>query len=141
MADADSSRVQPETEIEHLEKDEADARVRGDVSMLEALWSDDLLINATENIVYTKNHFIVRVKSGQVMFRAFDRTITRMTVRDNVAITTGNESIMPEGGADAGKSVYCSYMNVWMRTGGRWQLVGRQVAVIARSSPNPSLIF
>src|SRR5882724_76221 len=141
MSDPDSSHTGLEREIEQLEKDEAAARVRGDVAKLESLWSDDLLINATENIIYTKSHFIVRIKAGQVMFRSFDRTISRMAVSENVAVTTGNESIVPDNGADAGKSVYCSYMNVWTRGGGRWQMIGRQVAVIARASSNTSLIF
>lgn len=123
-----------EAEIERLENEEAEARVAIDLPKLEALWSDELIINATENIIYTKDHFLLRIKSGQVRFKAFDRKISRLAVKSDVVITTGNESIVPANGPDVGKTVYCSYMNVWTRGSQGWQLLGRQVAVIARAS-------
>ena len=140
MRDPNSSDAL-EAEIAHLEAREAAARVAVDVPQLEALWADELIINATENIVYTKDHFMLRIKSGQIRFQAFDRKISRVSLKDNVAITTGNESIVPANGPDAGKSVYCSYMNVWFRSGAGWQLLGRQVAVIARASSSSGWVF
>ncbi len=133
--------AQLEAEIERLENDEAASRVAVDLPKLEALWSDELIINATENIIYTKDHFLLRMKSGQVRFKAFDRKISRMAVKGDIVITTGNESIAPANGPDAGKTVYCSYMNVWMRNGTAWQLLGRQVAVIARASSTSGWVF
>src|ERR1700736_1303774 len=115
-----------EAEIEKLEGEEAAARVAGDISRLEALWSDELIVNATENIVYTKAHFLLRFKSGQVRFKSFERKISRTAVKGDVVITTGNESIAPSNGPDEGKTVYCRYMNVWIRRGAGWQLLGRQ---------------
>src|SRR5579862_6354166 len=113
-------------EVEKLETEEAAARVTVDVSRLEELWADELLINATENIVYTKDHFLLRVKSGQVRFKSFERKISRISLKGDIAITTGNESIAPANGPDAGKTVFCSYMNVWVRNPAGWQLMGRQ---------------
>ncbi len=133
--------AQLEAEIERLESEEAAARVTSDLPKLEALWSDELIINATENIIYTKDHFLLRIKSGQVLFKAFDRKISRLSVKGEVVITTGNESIVPANGPDLGKTVYCSYMNVWMRNGTGWQLLGRQVAVIARASSTSGWVF
>lgn len=128
-------------EIERLENEEAAARVAVDLPTLESLWSDELIINATENIVYTKDHFLLRMKSGQVRFKAFDRKISRTTVKGDVVVTTGNESIVPANGPDLGKTVYCSYMNVWIRGNVGWQLLGRQVAVIARASGTSEWVF
>ena len=132
---------QHDTEIEKLETDEAAARVAVDVAKLEALWADELLINATENIIYTKDHFLLRIKSGQIRFKSFERKISRIAVKGEVVITTGNESIAPANGPDAGKTVFCSYMNVWIRSGASWQLIGRQVAVIARASTSSGWVF
>ena len=133
--------AQLEAEIERLENEEAAARIAVDLPKLEALWSYELIINATENIIYTKDHFLLRMKSGQVRFKAFDRKISRLAVKGDVVITTGNESIAPANGPDAGKTVYCSYMNVWMRGGAGWRLLGRQVAVIARASTTSGWVF
>ena len=130
-----------ETEIEKLESEEAAARVAVDVPSLEALWADELIINATENIVYTKDHFLLRIKSGQIRFKSFERKISRIAMKGDVVVTTGNESIAPANGPDAGKTVFCSFMNVWLRGGASWQLIGRQVAVIARASSSSGWIF
>ena len=138
---ADPNRSAIEAEIEKLEHEEAAARVAGDMERLEALWSNELIVNATENIIYTKDHFLMRVRSAQIRFKSFERTISRVAVKGDVVVTTGNESIVPANGPDAGKSVFCSYMNVWMRTGSRWQLLGRQVAVIARASSTSGWVF
>jgi hypothetical protein len=130
-----------ETEIEKLETEEAAARVACDVARLEALWADELIINATENIVYTKDHFLLRIRSGQIRFKSFERKISRLTVKGEVVVTTGNESIVPDVGPDAGKTVFCSYMNVWAREARGWRLLGRQVAVIARASDSKGWVF
>jgi hypothetical protein len=140
MSDTNSS-ARPDAEIEKLEIAEAAARVAADLARLEALWAEELIINATENIIYTKDHFLLRIRSGQIRFKAFERKISRMAVKGDVVITTGNESVAPENGPDAGKTVFCSYMNVWIRGAGGWQLTGRQVAVIARASNSASWVF
>jgi hypothetical protein len=130
-----------EVEIEKLEAEEAAARVAADLPRLEALRADELLINATENIIYTKAHFLLRIKSEQLRFKSFKRKISRIATKGGVVITTGNESIAPASGPDAGKTVFCSYMNAWVRSGGSWQLLGRQVAVIVRTSKSSDFVF
>jgi|HubBroStandDraft_6_1064221.scaffolds.fasta_scaffold555671_2 hypothetical protein len=141
MGDANCS-AQLAAEIEKLEAEEAAARVALDVPRLEALWSDELIINATENIVYTRDHFLLRIRSGQIRFKSFERKISRLTIKGDVVVTTGNESLAPDVGPDAGKTVYCSYMNVWVRGGvAGWQLLGRQVAVIARAAEGKGWVF
>jgi hypothetical protein len=130
-----------ETEIEALEAEEAAARVAVDVPRLEALWADELIINATENIIYTRDHFLLRIKSGQIRFKSFERKISRIAVKGDVVITTGNESIVPANGPDVGKTVFCSYMNAWIRGTTGWQLLGRQVAIIARASKKQGWVF
>ncbi len=133
--------TQHEHEIERLEQEEAAARVAVDMPKLEALWADELIVNATENIIYTKDHFLLRIKSGQIRFQSFERKISRIAVKGDVIVTTGNESIAPANGPDAGQTVFCSYMNVWIRGGILWQLIGRQVAVIARASSSSGWVF
>lgn len=123
-----------EAEIRRLEEEEALARTRVDVSTLEKLWCDELIINATENIIFTKDHFLLRIKTGQVRFNSFSRKISRIAIKENVAVSMGNESISPSKGPDAGKTVHCSYVNVWIRSGESWQLIGRQVDIIARTT-------
>src|ERR1700683_4555523 len=141
MSDSNASQASAEADIRRLEEEEATARTQIDVSALEKLWCDELIINATEDIIYTKDHFLLRIKAGQLRFNSFQRKISRIAIRENVAVSMGNESISPANGPDAGKTVYCSYMNVWIRSGESWQLLGRQVDAIARTPGDTSTIF
>ena len=85
---------------------------------LEALWSDELIINATENIIYTKDHFLLRLKSGQIHFQSFERKISRITVKSDVVVSTGNESIVPANGpAIACVSVKKFETAIWGKSG------------------------
>ncbi|HLX38699.1 MAG TPA: nuclear transport factor 2 family protein, partial [Candidatus Binataceae bacterium] len=90
MSDGPDSAI--EAEIEKLEHEEAAARVALNIGRLEALWSDQLIINATENIIYTKDHFLMRLRSGQVKFKSFERTLSRIAIKGDIVVTTGNES-------------------------------------------------
>jgi hypothetical protein len=65
------------------------------------LWAEELIINATENIIYRKDHFLLRIKRGQIRFKSFDRKISRITIKGDVVIITGNESIAPASGPKA----------------------------------------
>jgi hypothetical protein len=134
MTDSNASHASVEAEIRRLEEEEATARAQVDVPTLEKLWCDELIINATENIIFTKDHFLLRIKTGQVRFNSFSRKISRIAIKENVAVSMGNESISPSNGPDAGKTVHCSYVNVWIRSGESWQLIGRQVDIIARTT-------
>ena len=141
MNDSSASQANVEAHIRRLEEEEATARAQVDVPALEQLWSDELIINATENIIYTRDHFLLRIKTGQVRFNSFQRKISRIAIKENVAVSMGNESISPSTGPDAGKTVHCSYTNVWIRSGESWQLLGRQVDILARTPRNPSWVF
>jgi len=138
---SDTNHLDYKAEVERVEHEEGVARVTADLDKLDKLWSDELIINATENIIYTKDHFLMRIRSGQVRFKSFERTISRIAVKGEVVIVTGNESIVPANGPDEGKTVYCSYMNVWVKDATGWQLFGRQVAVIARSPSTSEWVF
>ena len=54
MFDVESSNPEIWKQIKDLEQREADAMLRADVSALDALWSDDLLVNSTSNLIADK---------------------------------------------------------------------------------------
>ncbi len=43
---------------------------------------------------------------------------------------------MPLVGSDAGKTVFCSYLNCWTRESGDLKLLGRQVSVVGKMKPD-----
>jgi hypothetical protein len=114
-----------------LEQWEADAMLRADVATLGALWSDDLQVNSTANLIADKQILLSVIASGRLRLKSYSRLTVRATVNGATVITTGNESSQLEGPA-GGMMLYCSYMNAWIRRGLAWQLFGRHVALISR---------
>ena len=132
MSDVESSEPELWREIKELEQREADAMLQADVSTLSALWSDDLLVNSTANLIADKKILIGMIADGRLRLKSYSRLTVRAMMNGAIVITTGNESSQLEGPA-AGIMLYCSYMNAWIRHHLAWQLFGRHVGLISRT--------
>jgi Domain of unknown function (DUF4440) len=136
MSDVESSEPKIWREIKELEQREADAMLRADVSTLSALWSDDLLVNSTANLIADKKILLGVIADGRLRLKSYSRLTMRAVINGDTVITTGNESSQLEG-PTAGTMLYCSYMNSWIRRDLAWQLFGRHVGLMS-SSPADS---
>ncbi|MFZ1120123.1 MAG: nuclear transport factor 2 family protein [Candidatus Binataceae bacterium] len=136
MSDVESSEPKIWREIKELERREADAMLRADVSTLSALWSDDLLVNSTANLIADKKILLGVIADGRLRLKSYSRLTMRAVINGDTVITTGNESSQLEG-PTAGTMLYCSYMNSWIRRDLAWQLFGRHVGLMS-SSPADS---
>lgn len=136
MSDVESSEPKIWREIKELEQREADAMLRADVSTLSALWSDDLLVNSTANLIADKKILLGVIADGRLRLKSYSRLTMRAVINGDTVITTGNESSQLEG-PTAGTMLYCSYMNSWIRRDLTWQLFGRHVGLMS-SSPADS---
>ena len=114
------------------EQREAQARTRCDIDTLDAMWSRDLMVNSTENLILTKEQFLSRLRSGTLRYGSFERITIRVQVAGGAMVATGKETIVPHSGPDAGMEVASSYMNVWVSDGGGWKLNARHVSVISK---------
>jgi ketosteroid isomerase-like protein len=121
-------------EIEHLEQQEAQAMRAGDVSTLQKLWADDLLVNSTANLIAGKQILLEMIRNGLLRLRSYERRPVRIVPLGDQVVTTGNEVSQLITNA-AEYKMFVSYMNVWMKRAGTWQLVARHVGVIERTRP------
>ena len=92
MSDVESSEPEIWREIKELEQREADAMLRADVSALSALWSDDLLVNSTANLIADKKILLGVIANGRLRLKSYSRLTVRATMNGDTVITTGNES-------------------------------------------------
>lgn len=121
-------------EIERLEQEEAQAVRGADVSTLQKLWADDLIVNSTANLIAGKQILLEMIRTGLLRLRTYERRPVRIVLLGELAVTTGNEvSQLIANAADY--KMFVSYMNVWMRRAGNWQLVARHVGMIERTAP------
>ena len=123
-------------EIEALEEREAQAMRGADVSTLQTLWADDLIVNSTSNLIAGKQILLEMIKNGRLKLRTYERRPVRIVPFGNLVVTTGNE-VSQLVGDTAMFKMFVSYMNVWTKRGGNWQLLARHVGLIQREKPEP----
>lgn len=135
MNGAGSKEAEIVRRIKEIEQLEADAMLRADVAALDRFWADDLLVNSSANLIAGKEILLQIVGDGRLRLRSYERLTLRISARDDVVVATGNESSELSGVA-GGKVLFCSYMNLWRRSGDGWRLFGRHVGLISRVSAN-----
>ncbi len=113
-----------ELEIEKLELRDADAALRQDLGTIERTWSDKLVVSGAGNLLFSKAQVLAFFRAGLVRLKSFERRVTRVVIDGDTAITTGSDTVEPLVGADAGKTVFCSYMNCWIRDERRVEAAG-----------------
>ena len=123
-------------EIAALEQREAEAMLGADASTLQTLWADDMVVNSTSNLIAGKQILLEMVKGGLLKLRTYERRPVRIEVFGDLVVSTGNEVSQLIGNAAVFK-LFTSYMNVWTKRGGSWQLLARHVGVIQREKPEP----
>jgi hypothetical protein len=123
-------------EIETLEEREARAMLGADISTLQALWADDLIVNSTSNLIAGKQILLEMIKSGRLKLRSYERRPVRIVNFGDLIVATGNE--VSQLVADTAMiKTFVSYMNVWTKRSGSWQLLARHVGLIQREKPEP----
>jgi hypothetical protein len=136
MSPTDDRNAVERREIEALEEREARAMLGGDVATLQMLWADDLIVNSTANLIAGKQILLETIKNGLLRLRTYERRPVRIVPLGDLVITTGSEVSQLVGGTATYK-MFVSYMNVWTKRGGNWQLVARHVGLIQREQPEP----
>jgi hypothetical protein len=131
MFDVESTAPELWKEIKELEQREAEAMLRADVSTLRSLWSDDLVVNSTANLIADKNMLLGMINDGLLRLKLYSRLTLRAAAAADVVVATGNETSRLAGPASQ-LLLYCSYMNTWIRRADGWELIGRHVGLIAR---------
>jgi Domain of unknown function (DUF4440) len=123
-------------EIAALEQREAEAMLGSDASTLQMLWADDMIVNSTANLIAGKQILLEMVKNGRLKLRIYERRPVRIEVFTDLVVTTGHETSQLIGDTALFK-LFTSYMNVWTKRDGNWQLLARHVGVIQRERPEP----
>jgi ketosteroid isomerase-like protein len=121
-------------EIALLEQSEAEAMLRGDADKLASMWSDDLLVNSTANLISGKQILLDLIRSGRLPLRIYERRTVQVAEIGEFVVATGNETsqLAIEGADD---QLLCSYMNVWTKRQDGWKLSARHVGLITRKKP------
>lgn len=119
-----------EQEIRKLDREHADAVLRGDLVAMDKIWTKDFVVNNPFNGVDRAD----RIRNGAVTYSSFDRVPESIVIHGNTAIVMGHETVVPKGNSpDAGKTINRRYTNIWMMRKGKWRLVARHASVICQN--------
>jgi hypothetical protein len=134
MAQIDST--DHSAKLTEVEEREAQATLTNNVADLDALWSDNLVVSSTANIVLSKTQALGLFRTGRIRLKTFERRISKLAVIGDVALATGNETFTvkedPSGKEPSPSDIFmCSYMNAWRLEGGDWKMIGRHVGFMA----------
>jgi hypothetical protein len=135
---ATSERIALEQkEVEALEQREAKAMLAADTSTLQTLWADDMVVNSTANLIAGKKILLEMVQNGRLKLRTYERRPVRIAVIGDLVVSTGSEvSQLITDTAEF--KLFTSYMNLWTKRDGNWQLLARHVGLIHRERPEPT---
>jgi uncharacterized protein (TIGR02246 family) len=117
-----------EQQILKLFEDGDRALIAGDVEELSRIFADDYVQYDDSGTAWTKAEVIEKLRSRKIRYVSMVSTGRRIRIlRDDIAIVHGSEDDVVEQGGKRFAVRYV-YMDVVMKHGGRWQIVGSQLA-------------
>lgn len=130
------TKAQNNTAIENLitdlEQKSVKAILDSDTMTLKKMWAPEFTVNTPRNDIAQNRDEVLRIQgAGLINYSSFTRTIEKIQVQKDVAITMGYETYVPkENLANAGQLVKRRFINVWMKQNGQWQHIARQASII-----------
>ena len=122
---ASAGKAPADAEVTTLARLEADwnaAHVHGDAAALEHLFADDLVVVVPGMRVMTKGDAVGMFTAGRMKFDRYETSETKFRVYDGTAIVTGRlRRTRVIGGATVDDD--WRFTKVYLRRGGRWQVV------------------
>lgn len=117
-----------EQQILRLFEDGDRALVAGDVGELSRIFADDYVQHDESGKLSTRQDMINNLQSRTIRFVSMVSTGRLIRIlRDDVAIVHGSENDVVERDGKRSPVRYV-YMDVVMKRGGKWQIVGSQLA-------------
>ncbi len=117
-----------EQEILRVFEDGDRALIAGDMEELSRIFADDYVQYDETGNVSTKGDVIEKLRTGKIRYVSMASTGRQIRIlRDDVAIVHGSEDDVVEQDGKRFPVRYL-YMDVVIKRGGRWQIVGSQLA-------------
>jgi uncharacterized protein (TIGR02246 family) len=120
-----------ETEIRAAEQRHIQAFLAADVPAMQALFSDQLVVNSPLNTVIGKEQLLGMVRSGILNASEFTQEIDRIQrIGDDVFVMGTDRAVFAAPSPNAGKTHKRRFTDVWRLEGGRWIFIARQATLL-----------
>lgn len=128
ISSAAQEKPDPVSEVLALEAKWNDAYKHRDFVTMNSLLADDFVITIEDGTTYSKPGYIAEAGSGATHVGISTMSDLKVRVHGNVAVVTG---AYHEKGTIKGKpyEYYDRLTDVWMKIGGRWQLIASHYSI------------
>jgi uncharacterized protein (TIGR02246 family) len=131
LAQAVSAASPTETTIRELEQAQAKAAISRDRAALDKMFAPDFRVISPSGAINTKEELLTILTNSTTppyQSAAYQTDI----VRDygDVVVSIGMDTVVPNTGAQAGKTVLRRVTQVWKRDNGTWRLTLRHANII-----------
>jgi ketosteroid isomerase-like protein len=120
-----------EGDIRAAEEKHVRAFLAADVPALEAMFSDDFLVNSPLNNVVGKPQLMGMVRSGALTLSEFTQKIEQIRRFGDVVFVMGEDrAVWAPPSPNAGKTDRRRFTDVWRLENGRWRFIARQATLL-----------
>ncbi|HWQ31412.1 MAG TPA: nuclear transport factor 2 family protein [Blastocatellia bacterium] len=119
-----------EQAILKLEQEWVEALTKADTAALERIYHNDLTYTHSSGVVDTKASYIAGLKSGNTKYLSLDREEIKVRIYGDTAIVTCKAAIRLLN-KEQSVSFTARLIHVYVRQGGRWQMVAHQSTRLA----------
>ena len=109
-------------ELNRLETVWNEAHLKGDVKVLNRLWADDLFVTMPDMPPMNKEESLAIWKAGKMRFDIYRTSDLRIKVYGNTAVVTGQLVRIRDATSKQFEDDW-RFTKVYVRRGGRWQVV------------------
>jgi uncharacterized protein (TIGR02246 family) len=118
-----------EETVRQLEHESHEAFLRSDAEALAPMLAEDFVFIDPEGRLVGKAEWIAEMTKGDVTYESFEIEDLRVRVYGDAAVTNGRVSVRTRSGRGTSTDRYC-YTAMYVRQGGRWQVVAEQANVL-----------
>jgi len=120
-----------EQEVRAAEQKHRAAFLAQDVAALQAMFSDDFVVNSPLNSIVDKARLLDMVRKGVLTISSFEQNIEQVRRYGDVVVVMGADSVVYAAPSpNAGRTDRRRFTDLWRSEGGRWRFVARQASII-----------
>lgn len=119
-----------ETQIRALEQQQAQVAISRDRAALDRIFAPDFQVVNPSGAVASKEELLALLLGGTSPYRSAVYQTDKVRVYADAVVTTGLETVVPNTGPQAGRSVRRRTTQVWKLDGGQWRLALRHATIV-----------
>ena len=128
IIDSDPSDWQQE--VQALEEEGRRAFLSRDTERLDALWSDNLVVNSPINRIHDKQQVLSLLRAGVIAHATLQSHVETIQRCGDLVVIMGSETLT---NAPDGPTIYRRFTNMWRAEEGSWRMIACHANVIPAS--------